>query len=165
MVEKAATSSDSQDSTSGESVAPDAIPAAPSAPTWPDRDGNGRFGPGNLAAVKHALRTDRLPPEFAHLAIEIDAFIAGCVTDEGDEADISTRRRALLNYRARVHRRIVQLDAAIDTQGLFSRDGKLRVAWLQRLEGLINTAKALDSMLGLGRRQKRVPTLAEVLRG
>lgn len=136
---------------------------APSAPTWPERRPDGRFAPGNLAAVRHALRTDRVPPEFAHLAAEVDEFVSGCLTDEGDESDVSTRRRALLQYRARLHRRIVQLDAAIETQGLFSRDGKLRVAWLQRLEGLITTAKALDSMLGLARRSKRVPTLSEYL--
>ena len=115
------------------------------------------FEPGNLAAIKHALHSDRLPPEFAHLAADLDEFIAGCLGDEGDERDVPTRRRALLNYRARLHRRIIQLDAAIELQGLFSRDGKLRVAWLQRLEGLIYAARGIDSLLGLARRQKRVP--------
>lgn len=150
--------------------APIAAPAGepfgePSAPSWPARGPDGKFLPGNLAAVKHALRSDRVPPEFQHLADELDTFIAGCVSDEGGDHEISTRRRSLLNYRARLHRRIAQLDAAIESLGLFSKDGKLRVAWLQRLEGLINTAKGLDSLLGLDRRQKRIPSLDEVLDG
>lgn len=135
----------------------------PSAPTWPARDAGGRFVGGNLAAVRHGLRTDRIPPEFEHLVADVEEFVAGCLADEGDEAEVSTRRRSLLNYRARLHRRIMQLDAAIETQGLFAKDGKLRVAWLQRLEGLIGAAKALDNLLGLHRQMKRVPTLSEVL--
>jgi hypothetical protein len=143
--------------------AQNAIPSTPSVPSWPERDAAGRFVPGNLAAVKHALSAAKLPPEFEHLEAEVDAFVAGCLTDEGDEQDVSTRRRSLLNYRARVHRRIVQLDAAIEVRGLVDRKGKLRAGWLQRLEGLVNVAKGLDAMLGLERRQKRVPSLQEVM--
>jgi hypothetical protein len=135
----------------------------PSVPSWPERDAAGRFVPGNLAAVKHALSATKLPPEFDHLEGEVDAFVAGCLTDEADEQDVSTRRRSLLNYRARVHRRIVQLDAALEVRGLVDRKGKLRAGWLQRLEGRINVAKGLDAMLGLERRQKRVPSLSEVM--
>jgi membrane-bound lytic murein transglycosylase MltF len=46
---------------------------------------------------------------------------------------------------------------------LVDRKGKLRAGWLQRLEGLVNVAKGLDAMLGLERRQKRVPSLQEVM--
>jgi hypothetical protein len=83
--------------------------------------------------------------------------------DEGDTSEVPTRRRALLNYRARLHRRILQLDTAIELRGLFDKRGKVRLAWLQRLEGLIAAAKGLDSLLGLERRQKRIPTLDEFL--
>jgi hypothetical protein len=41
-----------------------AIPSTPSTPSWPKRDASGRFVPGNLAAVKHALSATKLPPEF-----------------------------------------------------------------------------------------------------
>lgn len=140
-----------------------AAAAEPSAPAWPDHGPDGKFLPGNLAAVKHALRTDRLPPELACLTRDIQRFVDGCTSDEGDASDVSTRRRSLLNYRARVHRRIIQLDAAIETQGLFSRDGKLRIAWLQQLENLISCARALDSLLGLAKRQKSIPTLEQYL--
>jgi hypothetical protein len=115
------------------------------------------FPPGNFHAIQHALRSDRLPPEFGHLAAELEEFIRGCLLDEGDEAELSTRRRSLLNYRARIHRRILQLDTALELQGLFDRRGKLRLMWLQRLEGLIAAAKGLDSLLGLDRKPRRVP--------
>ena len=137
----------------------------PSPPSWPDRDGRGQFVGGNLAAVKHALRTDALPAEFAHLREEVDAFVAGCMADEGDTAAVSTRRRSLLEYRARIHRRAVQLDSAIEVRGLFDKKGKLRAGWLQRLEGLIGTAQAIDRLLGLERRQKPVASIRDYLDG
>lgn len=134
--------------------------STPSVPTWPSHDEHGRFVPGNLAAVKHALSATKLPPEFEHLEAEVGDFVAGCLVDEGNEADVSTRRRSLLNYRARVHRRIVQLDAALEVRGLVDRKGKLRAGWLQRLEGLINVAKALDNLLGLERRAKDIRSMS-----
>ena len=139
----------------------DAASAVPTPP--PARDEHGRFLPGNLAAVSHALRASQLPPEFAHLVADVDEFMAGCLVDEGDAHDIPTRRRSLLAYRARLHRRILQLDTAIETRGLFDRRGKMRLGWLQRLEGLIASAKGLDSLLGLARQAKRTQTLAEYL--
>jgi hypothetical protein len=48
-------------------------------------------------------------------------------------------------------------------RGFVDRKGKLRAGWLQRLEGLVSVAKGLDAMLGLERRQKRVPGLSEVM--
>ena len=87
----------------------------------------------------------------------------GLVTDEGD-AEISTRRRSLLEYRARLPRRILQLDDALERYGLFGRRSGLRAAWLRRLESLISTAKALDQFLGLERRQRVPPDLALALR-
>jgi hypothetical protein len=120
-----------------------------------------RFPPGNFAALAHSLRAVNLPPELAHLAADVEDFVAGCLVDEGDAADVPTRRRALLTYRARVHRRILQVDSMLELRGLVDKRGKLRVAWLQQLAALIGVAKATDSLLGLQRRAKRVPTLAE----
>lgn len=134
-------------------------PVEPSAPNVIP----GRFSHGHTASIQHGLNTDRLPPEFEFLRQEVNAFMAACLSDEGGQEEISHRRRALLEYRARLHRRIAQLDTALETRGLFDKRGKLRVAWLQRLEGLIASAKGIDSTLGLARRTKRVPSLAEVL--
>ena len=123
-----------------------------------------QFEPGELQAIQHGLRSERteLPPEFAHLATDIDSFIAGCLVDEGDAADVPTRRRSLLNYRARLHRRILQIDAAIELRGLFDKRGKLRLAWLGQLQSLIGAARSLDQLLGLERRQKPVNPLDAV---
>ena len=135
----------------------------PSAPNASGRDARGRFLPGNLAAVTHALRTDRLPPEFAQLAQELEDFMAASITDDGGASEVPARRRSLHEYRGRIHRRILQLDAAIELRGLFDKRGKLRVAWLQQLQSLINAAKGIDSLLGLERRQRPVTSLADLM--
>jgi hypothetical protein len=146
-----------------------AEPEAPAGPTRTGRDPLGRFVKGNeigTATViaggntlrwEHGLRarSDNLPPELAHLDAEVREFLSEALVDEGDPALVSTRRRALLAYRARLHRRIAQLDAALEMRGLVDRRGKLRAVWLQRLEGLIGAARAIDSLLGLERRPKQ----------
>ena len=105
-----------------------------------------------LLAVQHALRMDSLPPEFQHLQAELDDYTAASITDDGGASEVPARRRSLHEYRARLHRLVLQLDAAIELRGLFDKRGKLRVAWLQQLQSLINTAKGIDSLLGLERR-------------
>jgi len=87
---------------------------------------------------------------------EVEAFLSQTLADEGDPDDVTVRRAAFLNYRARVHRRIIQLDGMLEIRGLVDKRGKLRASWLQRLEALIATARGLDQLLGLERRQKRV---------
>jgi hypothetical protein len=89
--------------------------------------------------------------------------MASVVADEGDPEDVPARRKSLLEYRGRIHRRIVQLDTALELRGLIDKRGKLRVAWLQQLSSFITTAKSLDQLLGLARKAKRVPTLAELM--
>jgi len=121
--------------------------------------------PGTQLAVMHALRTVDVPPEFVHLREEVTAFLEASLTDDGGADQTPMRRRSLHEYRARIHRRTLQLDAAIELRGLFDKRGKLRVAWLQQLQSLINTAKGIDQLLGLGRRAKRVPSLEDVLSG
>jgi hypothetical protein len=137
----------------------------PDIPNASGRDAHGRFLPGNLAAVKHALRTDRLPSEFAQLAQEVEDYTVASIVDDGGASEVPARRRSLHEYRARVHRRVLQLDAAIELRGLFDKRGKLRVAWLQQLQSLINTAKGIDSLLGLERRQKPITDPLAYLEG
>jgi hypothetical protein len=96
------------------------------------------------------------------VAAEVDHFVGACAVDEGgDLAQVPARRRALLEYRARVHRRIVQLDAALELKGMIDGHGKLRSAWLTRLEGLIGIAISLDRLLGFARHEKQVETIDE----
>lgn len=133
----------------------------PASPIPPGRDTAGRFMAGNQVAVVHGLRGSQLPAALAHLHDEVAAFEADCLADEGDVADIPARRRALLHDRARIERRIRQIDDTLELRGLIDRRGRLRTAWLQRLEGLVATAIRLDTLLGLQRGQRRVLTLNE----
>ncbi len=109
------------------------------------------------------LRTQRLPAQLAHLREEVQAFLDAALVDEGDPAEVPARRRALLEYRGRLDRRIRQLDDALKLRGLLDRKGKLRTAWLQQLAGLIEKARSLDVTLGLERRQKRIPSALELV--
>ena len=128
----------------------------------PQRDDKGRILPGHTLTVKHGLFSDR---DLANLQAEVTAFLLQSITDDGGESEVAIRRHALHEYRARLHRRIVQLDAAIETRGLFDPRGKLRVAWLGKLESLIAAARGIDNALGLDRRARQVPSLAEVMNG
>lgn len=120
----------------------------------------GWFKLGNVNSVKHQLYTER---DLQNLKAEVDALEAQSVADDGGEMEITARRRSLHAYRARIHRRIIQLDNSLEARGLFDGRGKLRVVWISKLESLIATARAIDSLMGLGRRQKAVPSLSEYL--
>jgi hypothetical protein len=154
--------------------APGAV-APPDIPRPAGRDQAGRFLVGNpygaetqfvsenWNALRHSLRSDRWPPELEVLRGEVDEFLAGCLVDEADAGDVPRRRLALLQYRARLHRRIIQIDSMLELKGLTDRRGKLRTAWIQMLSTLIEKARGLDVTLGLERKQKKVETLAEYL--
>ena len=136
--------------------------AAPATPTPRERGANGQFLPGNRAAVTHGLyAAGAVPAELGHLQAEVRQFVAVALVDEGDVAQIPARRLALIEYRARLHRRIVQLDAVLEQRGLTDSSGKLRVAWLQQLQSLMNAAKGIDALLGLQKRPKKVTSLQE----
>lgn len=130
------------------------VPAATVLPNGPGRDARtGRFTLGATASVAHGLFS---PRDLAQLGDEVARFLAGSLTDDGGEANIGTRRRALVEYRARLHRRIIQLDNAIEAKSLIDKRGRLRVAWLQMLATLIDKARALDALLGLERQPRRL---------
>jgi hypothetical protein len=105
-----------------------------------------------------------LPEQLRYLQAQVDAFVAGCVVDEGgDPAQIPTRRRALLDYRARIHRRVLQIDRALEMNGIYERGGRkrrLRDTWLRRFESLISTAVRIDQVLGLERKAKDVSNMS-----
>lgn len=137
---------------------------SPPSPTVESRDARGRFQPGHQVALQHGLTVDRVPAEFAHLRAELDAFVAGCLADEGvTPAEVSTRRRALLEDLARLRRRIMQLDTAIEARGMFDGHGRLRATWLERLTTMVKQAAAIDAQLGQERRTARSLTFRERL--
>lgn len=136
-------------------------------PIRPERDSRtGRFVKGNGAAVKTALRAGRahLPEVFSVLESQVREFLEASVADDGGRADMPARRLSQHQYRAVLHRQILRLNAALEVHGLFDRRGRLRLAWLGKLESLMREARAIDSLLGLARRAS-VPTLEEFLAG
>lgn len=118
----------------------------------------GVFLPANTSSVKHgeysarALAIPKIDP-LERLRDEIASFLAQSITDAGGESEITRRAQSQHEYRARLHRRIVQLDNAIEVHGPFDKRGQLR-PWLQTLAQLIDKARSLDALLGLGRRQR-----------
>jgi hypothetical protein len=135
---------------------------SPPSPTVESRDARGRFQPSNQVAVQHGLTVDRVPAEFVHLRAELDAFVAGCLADEGvPPAEVSTRRRAMFEDLARLRRRIMQLDTAIESRGMFDGHGRLRATWLERLTTMVKQAAAIDAQLGLQARSKQPASLED----
>ncbi len=134
-----------------------AVPHDPTGTPHTDRDPRtGRFVRGNGAAVTTGLRATQTTTEARHLVLdaEVAAFLDGSLADDGGRDQIPTRRLSQHQYRALVHRHILQVSAALDTCGVFDRHGKLRLAWLSKLESLIREGRALDQSLGLARRSK-----------
>ena len=136
---------------------------SPPVPQSSGRDpSTGKFLPGNEIARKHGLHSSALTDA---LRDEREAFLTASISDDGGEGEVTTRRRALLDYRARLHVQIVALSDALEKFGMFDRRGRLRSGWLQRLEALIGRGQAIDATLGLGRRERHVPTAHELIRG
>ena len=137
--------------------APDPRAMTPTREPPQDRDPRtGRFVRGNEAAVTTGLRATQATTEARHFALdaEVAAFLDGSLADDGGRDQIPTRRLSQHQYRALVHRHVLQVSAALDTHGVFDRHGKLRLPWLSKLESLIREARALDQSLGLARRSK-----------
>lgn len=131
-------------------------PTGPSAPARKPNAGwfkKGVSGP----SLTTGLWSDLHPGSEALLA-DVDRFEAAQITDEGEaEGDIQSRRRELIRYRARIiHKNVLKLASALEERGLVDKRGKLRVAWLSKLESLINTAIRVDSLLGLDRHPKEI---------
>lgn len=139
-----------------------ALDGALASPYGPERDAaTGRFAPNHTVSVKHALFSAR---DLAGLDDRIRTLTDESIADMGGPENVSTRARLLIENRLRLQRRIEQVDAALEVKGVMDGKGKLRAAWLQRLEGLIATAKAIDAQLGLQRQPKRMGTLDEHLK-
>ena len=130
-------------------------------PCVSDRDrATGRFALGNTVSRRHGLYASSLAEA---LAAEREAFLAQSLQDDGGAAEVPTRHRSLHIYRSRLHLHIEQLSGALEGFGLFDKRGRLRTAWLQRLEGLIARAQAIDGTLGLQRRTKPVLSARDII--
>lgn len=137
----------------------------------------GQFTTGHQRSTTTALHTDRLPPEMAYLLDVEREFLIASYADEGVSVDaamsadererrlleIPRRRRGQLEYRALLHRRVLQVGHALDVHGLFDRRGKLRAAWLSQLANLISASLSIDRLLGLARHERAPESLTEYL--
>ena len=83
-----------------------------------------------------AHRAD-LPAAFHAVDDDVHHFLEQSLIDDGGRDDMPTRRRSQHQYRAALHRQLLQLNVALETRGLFDKRGRLRVAWLSKLESLM----------------------------
>jgi len=120
------------------------------------RASDGRFLPGHRINATHGLESARVPAPYAELE---RALLERSLADDGGLSEIPARRLSLHEYRSLIHRKVWQVSDALDARGLFDKRGKLRVAWLQRLESLVTQAVRIDSVLGLERRTKDLRTM------
>ena len=135
-----------------------AATVADTARLYPGHDGAGKFTKGNRVRVQHGLRsrTRALPPELEHLAVLEREDYQQSISDDGGAENIIRRRQQTLENRARVQRRIRQIDYALDRFGAFDTKGRLRQQWINQLIALVNTATRIDIALGFERRARAV---------
>lgn len=131
-------------------------------PSAPARNPKGQFLPGHRTPQTHGLHASAVAPVYLEMS---GALLEQSITDDGGAENIPARRLSQHEYRALIHRQIWQLSDALDARGHFDKRGKLRCAWLQRLESLVNLAAKLDASLGLERRTKPVTNPADWLEG
>jgi hypothetical protein len=128
-----------------------------------DRDGSGRFVPGNSARLVHGLRSQRaLNGELGgpELKAEANARLRELTADQGDAGFL---RRDLV-------KRTTQLTIIADTladelvrNGIITPKGSQRAALTAYLS-VIDRLTRLSATLGLERRTKQVPTVEDFLR-
>jgi len=121
----------------------------------------GVFLPANIAAIKHGAYCERaiaLLDPLERLRDEVAAFLQQSIIDARGASELTRRALSLHEYRSRLHRRIVQIDNAIETHGAFDKRGRLR-GWFTMLAALIDKAKSIDVALGLARRTKDIDDL------
>ena len=138
----------------------DSKPDSQSVPSGSGRDESGRFTQGNTISTLHGLYKTGM----AEVLLEQrQAFFEQSIQDDGGASEVPTRRKSLHVYRSRLHIHISQLSDAIEKFGLFDRRGRLRGAWLSRLESLVGRAVSIDATLGLQRRSRTLPSARELI--
>jgi hypothetical protein len=121
----------------------------------PGRDPQtGRFTKDHTFSVQHGMFSSR---DLLRLQDDIEVPLSAAVSDEG--GDVPVRKRQLLEARMRLWRRFVQADNLLELRGVTDGKGRLRLAHLQRLEGLAASILAYDRLLGLARKPRDANTL------
>lgn len=117
--------------------------------------------PGNQLGLRHGLRRYQdkgtLP---ADVRDYIEDFRAQLIADQGGEGELTAIRRGLVDKLVDLEVGVRLLLAEVVRRGIDSRPGK--AAWTQALR-TIEAWHRIGNTLGLERRAKRVPSLAEYL--
>jgi hypothetical protein len=125
------------------------------------RDRKGRAVPGNTIALRTGERSAQLAnaPQMAAWHAE---QVAAITADLGGESELSALARAHVREVARLEVIVAALGEELFANGVLTGKGKTRAATLTYLQVLDRLAR-MSSGLGLARRAKPVPTVAELL--
>ena len=123
---------------------------------------NGRFGLGNVGALKHGVRSEQvaagaLLPPGAMTPSEIEAAV---LSDLGDVATIPT---GLVRRYAHLVAIAEWLESNMRAQGVMTSKGRARASVSMYL-GVADRLVRLGGLLGLERRQKQLGSLEDVQR-
>ena len=125
----------------------------------PTHDGRGKFAAGNQAARQHGTFAVHQPPALLEM---VDEFETGLLSDLGGESVLSTLERSCVANLRALKMTLMLLGADIETRGLVTPHGGVRRSYAAFLAG-VDRFDRLSQRLGMKRRSKRVPSLAEVL--
>lgn len=147
---------------------PDVQPAA-------DVEPNSTDGPGDRALVDHGVDGRLLPGNQARRTVGLYArqqpaglregvqdFAAGVIADLGGASELSTLEKAYVGRLGDVETTLRLLMDDIQRRGLLTHSGGVRRVYDELLSG-IDRWDRLAQRLGLRRRAKQAPTLAEYL--
>src|SRR4051812_47144211 len=127
------------------------------------RRADGKAGVANTMALRTGLRSTQLleQPDIAAWHRE---QVEAIVTDLGGDAELTTLARANVREAARLEVILAALGTELLEGGVLTGKGHMRAATTVYLQ-VLDRFTRLSQTLGLDRKSKRVPSLAEVLRG
>ncbi len=146
------------DSTPPPSTSPAARGAPSPSPASERRDIQYRFKPGNQAGLKHGLYAKQ--PEAvlsSELQADLDTFEQGVVTDFGGIESLTTIEQGYVDKLRTVEATCQLALLNITKNGFTARSEQMLLQAIDRWD-------RIASRLGLSRRARPVPTLAEVMR-
>ena len=145
----------------------DQIPPSPEPPT-PGRTSRGTFAPGNAHALRHGLYSrqmrEALLPEQAEARAALAEQRKAIEDDLGGADALSALTRDLVGRYVELRLVCEFLAHQLATVGPLTGKGRQRAALTAYL-AVVDRLNRLAVSLGLERKAKRVPTLAEVLDG
>ncbi len=136
---------------------------APPHASLADRCAGGHLAAGNSLARRTSLYAASGTPETEAIEASARAMVEQSFADAGGATELIARVRADHEYRGVIDVQIKKLARALSVYGEFDKRGRLRKGWIELLDRLVNTAVSIDKTLGLARKQKQVPSLAEYL--